>query len=160
MTWGPACIFLHLWTWFPHLSPIALALNHPLQAILAITVDVQLLIHVHLLRSHRLPPGFSVHGILWARILERIAMFFSRRSSWLSVQTCISGIAGIFFTHWVTWKAQISSINLLIFPLEDEMVRKHHWLNDHEFKQTPGVGEGQGSLVCCSPWSRKELGTT
>ena len=28
----------------------------------------------------------------------------------------------------------------------------HHWLNGHEFEQTPGDGEGQGSLVCCSPW--------
>ena len=28
----------------------------------------------------------------------------------------------------------------------------HHWLNGHEFEQTPGVGEGQGSLACCRPW--------
>ena len=34
---------------------------------------------------------------------------------------------------------------------EDEMVRKHHWLNGHEFKQTLGDSEGQRSLVCCSP---------
>ena len=35
---------------------------------------------------------------------------------------------------------------------EDEMVRWHHWLNGHDFEYTPGVGEGQGSLECCSPW--------
>ena len=35
---------------------------------------------------------------------------------------------------------------------EDEMVGWHHWLNGHEFGQTPGVGDGQGSLVCCSSW--------
>ena len=35
---------------------------------------------------------------------------------------------------------------------EDEMVRWHHRLNRHEFEQTPGDGEGQESLVCCSPW--------
>ena len=35
---------------------------------------------------------------------------------------------------------------------EDEMVRWHHRLNGHEFEQTPGDGEGQGSLACCSPW--------
>ena len=29
---------------------------------------------------------------------------------------------------------------------------RHHWLNGHDFEQTPGNGEGQGSLVCCSPW--------
>ena len=32
----------------------------------------------------------------------------------------------------------------------------HHWLSGHEFEQIPGDGEGQGSLVCCSPWARKE----
>ena len=35
---------------------------------------------------------------------------------------------------------------------EDEMVGCHHWLNGHEFEQTPGNSEGQGSLACCSPW--------
>ena len=34
---------------------------------------------------------------------------------------------------------------------EDEMVGWHHWLNGHEFEQTQGDGEGQGSLACCSP---------
>ena len=33
---------------------------------------------------------------------------------------------------------------------EDEMVGWHHWLNEHEFEQAPGVGDGQGSLACCS----------
>ena len=35
---------------------------------------------------------------------------------------------------------------------EDEMVGWHHLLNGHEFEQAPGVGDGQGSLACCSPW--------
>ena len=35
----------------------------------------------------------------------------------------------------------------------------HHRLNGHELDQTPGVGEGQGSLACCSPWGPKELDT-
>ena len=35
---------------------------------------------------------------------------------------------------------------------EDEIGGWHHWLNGHEFEQTPGDGEGQGSLVCYSPW--------
>ena len=42
---------------------------------------------------------------------------------------------------------------------EDEMVWCHHRLNRHTFEQVLGVGEGQGSLVCCSPWGRKELDT-
>ena len=43
---------------------------------------------------------------------------------------------------------------------EDKMVGWHHRFNGHEFEQTPGVGEGQGSLVCCSPWGHKESDTT
>ena len=43
---------------------------------------------------------------------------------------------------------------------EEKMVRWHHWLNGHEFEQTPGDSEGQGSLVCCSPWGRKDSDTT
>ena len=36
----------------------------------------------------------------------------------------------------------------------------HHQLNGHGFEQTPGDGDGQGSLVCCSPWGHKESDTT
>ena len=43
---------------------------------------------------------------------------------------------------------------------EDEMVGWHHWLNGHEFEQAQGVGDGQGSLVCCIPWVHKESNTT
>ena len=38
---------------------------------------------------------------------------------------------------------------------EDEMVGWHHRLDGHEFEQAPGSSEGQGSLVCCSPWIAK-----
>ena len=40
------------------------------------------------------------------------------------------------------------------------MVGWHYQLNGHESEQTPGDGEGQGSLACCSPWGLKELETT
>ena len=40
------------------------------------------------------------------------------------------------------------------------MVGWHHQLDGREFEQTPGDGEGQGSLVCCSPWGWKEWDTT
>ena len=43
---------------------------------------------------------------------------------------------------------------------EDEMVGRHHQLNGHGFGWTVGVSEGQGSLACCSSWSRKESYTT
>ena len=41
---------------------------------------------------------------------------------------------------------------------ENEMVGWHHGLNGHESEHTPGDGEGQGSLVSCSPWGCKESG--
>ena len=44
--------------------------------------------------------------------------------------------------------------------MEIKMVGWHHRFNGHEYEQTPGDGEGQGSLVCCSPWGREEPGTT
>ena len=43
---------------------------------------------------------------------------------------------------------------------EDEMVGWHHWLNGHGFGWTPGVGYGQGGLVCCGSWSHKKSDTT
>ena len=43
---------------------------------------------------------------------------------------------------------------------EDEIFGWHHQLNGHEFGQAPGVGDGQGGLVCCDSWGRKELDTT
>ena len=41
-----------------------------------------------------------------------------------------------------------------------DLVGWYHPLDEHEFEQTPGNGEGQGSLVCCSPWGPKEPDTT
>ena len=43
---------------------------------------------------------------------------------------------------------------------KDEMVRQHHGLNGHEFEQALGDDEGQGGLVCCTTWDRKELDMT
>ena len=43
---------------------------------------------------------------------------------------------------------------------EDEMVGWHQRLDEQEFEYSPGVGDGQGSLACCSPWGCKELDTT
>ena len=40
--------------------------------------------------------------------------------------------------------------------MEDEMAGWHHQLDGHEFEWTPGVGDGQGGLVCCDAWGRKE----
>ena len=43
---------------------------------------------------------------------------------------------------------------------QDEMVGWNHQLNGHEFESTPGVGDGQGGLACCSSWGRRESDTT
>ena len=43
---------------------------------------------------------------------------------------------------------------------EDEMVGWHHRFNGCESEQAPGVGDGQESLACCSPWGHKEWATT
>ena len=40
------------------------------------------------------------------------------------------------------------------------MIGLHHRLDEHEFEQPPGDGEGRGSLGCCSPWGRRESDTT
>ena len=42
---------------------------------------------------------------------------------------------------------------------EDEMAGCHHWLDGHESEWTPGVVDGQGGLVCCDSWGRKESDT-
>ena len=44
--------------------------------------------------------------------------------------------------------------------IENETVAWHHPLDGHESEQAPGVGDGQGRLMCCSPSGRKELDTT
>ena len=43
---------------------------------------------------------------------------------------------------------------------EDEMVGWHHRLDGPKFEQALELGDGQGNLVCCSPWGRKELNMT
>ena len=44
--------------------------------------------------------------------------------------------------------------------MENEMVGGYHRRNGHDFVQAPGIGDGQRSLACCSPWGLKELNTT
>ena len=55
---------------------------------------------------------------------------------------------------WKDWRQEEKEMT------EDEVVGWHHWLDGHEFEWVPGVGDGQWSLACCSPWGRKESDTT
>ena len=65
--------------------------------------------------------------------------------------------------NWLIWKDPDAGKDLKQEEkgtTEDEMVGWHHWLNGHDFEQAPEVGDGQGSVVCCSPWGCKELNRT
>ena len=61
--------------------------------------------------------------------------------------------------HWLIWKDPDAGKDWGQEEkgmTEDEMVGWYHWVDGHEFEQAPWVGDGQGSLVCCSPWGCKE----
>ena len=63
------------------------------------------------------------------------------------------------------WRTDSLEKTLMLEKIEgrrtkDEMVGWHHRLNEHEFEQALGAGDGQGSLVCCSPWGHKESNMT
>ena len=68
-----------------------------------------------------------------------------------------------YFGH-LMWRVNSLEKTVLLGNIEGKRRREwqrmrvgwHHWLNRHEFEQTLGVGDGQGSLVCCSLWGRKE----
>ena len=55
---------------------------------------------------------------------------------------------------------QMYEFKINVGMTEDEMVGWHHWLDGYEFEQTFEVGNGQGSLVCCSPLGHKESDMT
>ena len=94
------------------------------------------------------PPGFSVRGILQTRILEWVAIPFSRGSSWLRDQTQVSCIAGRFFTTWATREAQwlCNSLSMYLISLSS-LSHAFSW-----FMHVSGKSHGQRSLVGCSPW--------
>ena len=81
-------------------------------------------VHCSVMSSSLWSPGSSVHGILQARILEWVAIPFSRASSWPRDQTQVSCIAGRFFTVWATREgphtiytsSHIQKVYFFIFP--------------------------------------------
>ena len=91
-------------------------------------------------------------------ILKEISPEYSLEGLMLKLQ---------YFGH-LMWRANSLERILMLGKIEgkrrsgwqDEMVGWHHWLNGHEFEQTQGDSEGQGSLANCSPWTCKKLGTT
>ena len=83
-------------------------------------------------------PGPSVHGILQARILEWVAFFFSRGSSWPRDQTWVSCIGRWILHQWSTREAQIAGTNSEIPNLS--AARSHYWKLRISFKSlAPGI---------------------
>ena len=88
--------------------------------------------------------------------------------SWIFIgRTVIEAEAPILWPldakNWLIWKDPDSGKDWRQEEkgmTEDKMVGGHHQLDGHEFEQTPGIGDGQESLVCCSPWSLKESDMT
>ena len=99
------------------------------------------------------PMDYTVHGILQARILEWIAIPFSRGSSWPRNQTGISWIAGGFFTSWATREASIEiitwflSFNLLIWCIT--LIDLHIWENPCIPGINPTWSWYMSFLMCC-----------
>ena len=65
--------------------------------------------------------------------------------------------------NWLIWKDPDAGKDCRLEEkgtAVDEMVGWHHWLDVHEFEWSLGVGDGQGGLVCCSPWGYKDSDTT
>ena len=74
-------------------------------------------------------------------------------SKWVITPSCLSGHED-HFAGIKDWRQEEEGMT------EGEMVGWYHWLNRHEFEQALGAGDGQGGLVCCSPFSHKESDMT
>ena len=135
-------------------------------------------------------PGSSVNGILQARILGWVAFpfsgGFSQPKDWTQVSRTAGGFLSqlshqgsphiciiIYKSGQILWPPDANCQLIWKDPdagkdwgqkekgmTEDEMGGWHHRLDAREFEQTPGVGDGQGGLVCCSAWGCRESDRT
>ena len=98
------------------------------------------------------PPGSSIHGISQARILEWVAISFSRGSFWPRDWTHISFIGRQILYHWATWKAKIEGYNFQITEKnglkKEEKVKKKKEVKEKEKKEnTVGQIESRGEPI-------------
>ena len=101
------------------------------------------------------PPGSSVRRILQARILEWVAISFSRGSSWPRNWTQFSYIAGRFFNIWATREAQLT-LGLLIIITIDCVNFQPHWLSERADSTFPPSGCSEPAKSGCSgQWAGK-----
>ena len=114
-------------------------------------------------RKHRLTCIVSSHPFCKMTLLSSHWMWDS--------MVMRSAIGGFHESMFQVWEGFAFSFSFFVFKSKDwkweekgatenEMVGWHHWLNGHEFEYIPGVGDGQGGLVCCSPWGWKESDRT
>ena len=117
------------------------------------------------------------NGCFWTVVLEKTLesrldckkikpVNLKRNQSWIFTGTDAEAETPILWPpdgkNWLIWKDPDAGKDWRQEEkgtTEDEMVGWHYLLNAHEFEQSLGVGDGQGSLVCCSPWGHKESDT-
>ena len=102
---------------------------------------------------------WNLLGPVTQSILKEINPDYSLEGLMLKLQyfgclMCMNWLIGKYPDAGKNWRQEEKGMT------EDEMVGSYHQLNGHEFEQTLGDGEGQGNLVCCSPWGHKESDTT
>ena len=101
------------------------------------------------------PPGYSVHGILQARILERITILFSRGSSPPRDRTWVSRTAGGFFTIWATRETtRILEWVAILFSRGSSKPRD--WTRCHLLQTDSLFFEATGKLFICIPIPQKK----
>ena len=66
----------------------------------------------------------------------------------------MTNLDSIFISRDITLPTNVCLVKAMVFPVV--MFGWHHRFNGHEFGWTPGVGDGQGGLMCCVSWGRKE----
>ena len=109
----------------------------------------------------------------WTVVLEKTLPWTARRSNQSILKEISSEYSleelklNLQYFGNLMWRTNSLEKTLMLGKIEgrrrrteDEMVGWYHWLNGHEFEQASGDGEGQGSLVYCSPWGWKESDKT
>ena len=91
----------------------------------------------------KISPEYSLEGPMWKLKLQHFGHLMAK--NWLT------GKDPDARKHWRQEEKGM---------IEDEVVGWHYRLDGHEFEQAPGIGDGQGSLACCSPWGCKESDMT
>ena len=113
---------------------------------------------------YRCPSLTGKPGRLQSMGLQRVGHDLTKEQQQLPFEVLENGGDLVICTFWFVcvcvWLTTQWSISCSCSMLEDDMAGWHHRCNEHELGQTPGDGEGQGDLTCCSPWGRKDLDTT